>query len=466
MTELESGAPGAGNYLDDVARSAGAIVSVFDPSSASASISDAVTLPVISFDPDLGTRSHAFQLNAEIHNRSGEDLAVELTRLLLEDGTDILKKKAIATIPAGKTGRLSLSVALPETVPDGPTTLIVEPRFADGLRASPARSTLTLTVKRSALGSLMRNTGLVALFLTLLALAIAAVIAVVAYVRRAHRQAEEPVIGAFIDASASPRTDTRHASPYASSSSTVGARHESPYATAPGAAGAHRSPYDTSMGAQGAHRSPYETGSMQPGARADAAATLASAKALTQGHASSDILSAAAKSSRRNEAAEALSAYRGRGVSHASPLLRPKAAASAAPSRAPISFSASVRRPGSLRIMLRVKDQTPHIGKRNIKTLHAGGKATVGGGSSDFLVFLLSVPRRIGLLYYDGEVATFVPAMPDFFPDYDGPIRDCLGKEIRALTARGKELFLTFDRYEAPEERLNKILHCIEAPGV
>ncbi|GAB1457506.1 hypothetical protein MASR2M48_28140 [Spirochaetota bacterium] len=59
-----------------------------------------------------------------------------------------------------------------------------------------------------------------------------------------------------------------------------------------------------------------------------------------------------------------------------------------------------------------------------------------------------------------------VPARPEFFPDYDGPIEACLDKDIRILTARGKELVIRFERYEAPVDRLNKILHCIETPGL
>jgi len=120
----------------------------------------------------------------------------------------------------------------------------------------------------------------------------------------------------------------------------------------------------------------------------------------------------------------------------------------ASSARAPVHYEGRVERAGSARLVLRVAGQNQNIGKRNIRPMHSGGRASVGGGSSDFLVFLLPVPRAVARLYYDGAVS------------------DCIGKDIRMVTARGKELIIRFDRYAAPIDRINKILHCIEAPGL
>jgi hypothetical protein len=89
----------------------------------------------------------------------------------------------------------------------------------------------------------------------------------------------------------------------------------------------------------------------------------------------------------------------------------------------------------------------------------------VGGGKSEFLVFLLPLPQHVADLHYDGESLTLVPRRPEFFPDYSGPLEDCLGRDIRVINARGRELSIRFERYVPPLDRINKLLHCIESPG-
>jgi len=129
-------------------------------------------------------------------------------------------------------------------------------------------------------------------------------------------------------------------------------------------------------------------------------------------------------------------------------------------------FEPRITRPGAVRLTLHVQDQNPNIGKRNIHAMHAGGRASVGGGKSAFQIFLLPVPRNLAHLYYDGIDATLVPQKPDFFPDYDSPIESCIGRDIRVVTARGKELIIRFERYVPPLDKINKLLHCLETPGM
>lgn len=129
-------------------------------------------------------------------------------------------------------------------------------------------------------------------------------------------------------------------------------------------------------------------------------------------------------------------------------------------------YEPTVSRPGAVRVTLKVAGQNPNIGKRNIRAMHSGGRASVGGGRSDFLVFLLPVPTRLAHLYYDGVDATLVPARPEFFPDYDRPIENCLDRDIRMVTLKGKELFIRFERYIPPIDKINKLLHCLESPGL
>ncbi|HPM71848.1 MAG TPA: VWA domain-containing protein, partial [Spirochaetales bacterium] len=211
--EAGSNAPGAGDYLADLAAAAGTAVSSFDPANASATVEDTIDLPRISFPAGLGATDYALSIPVEIGNGSSRELRVELTRLLLDDGTDILREKAFATVPAGGSARVVLKALLPESMAEGRLELSLEPRFADGLRVSPAKSVVAMELRRSPLAAFFRNSAMVVLFFVLLAVACAAILLVFLYSRRIHRKAEEPVVDALIDASAQSRS--AHVSPYA-----------------------------------------------------------------------------------------------------------------------------------------------------------------------------------------------------------------------------------------------------------
>ncbi len=463
--EAGSNAPGAGDYLADLAAAAGTAVSSFDPANASATVEDTIDLPRISFPAGLGATDYALSIPVEIGNGSSRELRVELTRLLLDDGTDILREKAFATVPAGGSARVVLKALLPESMAEGRLELSLEPRFADGLRVSPAKSVVAMELRRSPLAAFFRNSAMVVLFFVLLAVACAAILLVFLYSRRIHRKAEEPVVDALIDASAQSRSAhvspyaadvgkaAAHASPYAAANAGTNAAHASPYAADVGKPAAHASPYAADVGKPAAHASPYATDVGKPAAHASPYAAGVTAP----------------EAAHIRDKAALLGAWGGTAASRrALPLASDasrEATAVTAP-RGPMSYEPNVVRAGSARLTLRVLGQNPNIGKRNIRAMHSGGRASVGGGSSDFLVFLLPVPRRIAWLYYDGSDATLVPAKPEFFPDYDAPIEACLGRDIRMVTARGKELTLRFERYVSPVERINRLLHCIESPGL
>ncbi|HUV06463.1 MAG TPA: vWA domain-containing protein [Spirochaetia bacterium] len=123
----------------------------------------------------------------------------------------------------------------------------------------------------------------------------------------------------------------------------------------------------------------------------------------------------------------------------------------------------SGRRFGSFRktgevIEMRVRQQNPRIGVRNIHFMRPGSRLTVGGGRSHFLIFIAPIPSSIGEISYDGDDFTFVPKKKHFFPDLDAPVVSCLGKEIPALSDKGYALFLRFKRYVSPLDEINRIL--------
>ncbi|MDR2071836.1 MAG: VWA domain-containing protein [Spirochaetaceae bacterium] len=113
-----------------------------------------------------------------------------------------------------------------------------------------------------------------------------------------------------------------------------------------------------------------------------------------------------------------------------------------------------------------VEEQNTAIGRRNVHALKKGNTYTVGGGNSDFLIFLVSIPPRIGRLYFDGNNCTFTPLKPRYFPDIgSNPVHECLGKTIRILSDRNYEIFFHFEQYKDPLIVLNQLLHSISVPS-
>lgn len=439
--ESPSSSPGSGDYLSDVAAAVGTAVTTFDPQNSAATINDTIDLPVIEFPSDLGVKDYAFTIAADIHNRSSRSVSLELTKLLLEDGTDILAAKEFAEAAPGKSARLAIKVKLPHSLPEGATILRLEPRFGDGLRVSPGISQVKVQLKAAPLYAFFRGSFRIVTFIALLVIASVAVLLVILYVRTLHRKTEEPIVDAMIDSAHA----AQHVSPYAAqpAASQAGeARERAAVLAAASGIGQHQR---AQLVAAPAHRADAVAGQQAPvavGKPAEAASQEAKAVA---------VLGAWAKPAQSR---------------HPLPLVASVQPVQSEPARAAVAYEPKIQKPGAARIMLHVADQNPNIGRRNIHAIHAGGRKTLGGGASDFLVFLLPVPRNIAAVYFDGVDATLVPLRPEFFPDLEGPAEACIGRDIRVLTSRGKELHLRLELYEPPVEKINKLLHCIEAPGM
>jgi hypothetical protein len=121
---------------------------------------------------------------------------------------------------------------------------------------------------------------------------------------------------------------------------------------------------------------------------------------------------------------------------------------------------------GPLLLNLFVEDQNTAIGKRNIHSLKSGYSLSVGGGKSDFFIFLVSIPSNIGELRRNGGQLTFIPKKPKYFPDLgSSELRDCLNKTIRIISDRNYEIRFRFEMYEDPLIALNRMLMKINVPG-
>jgi len=113
-----------------------------------------------------------------------------------------------------------------------------------------------------------------------------------------------------------------------------------------------------------------------------------------------------------------------------------------------------------------VEDQNTAIGRRNIHVVKPGYSFSVGGGKSDFLIFLVPISPHIADVTYDGKNCTFIPRKPEYFPDIkSNTVHSCIGKSIRVMSEKHYELHIRVERYQDPLKALNKMLHSIAVPG-
>jgi hypothetical protein len=150
-------------------------------------------------------------------------------------------------------------------------------------------------------------------------------------------------------------------------------------------------------------------------------------------------------------------------------------AAPAAPVQSPAARSSPYTDTGTpakvvygppLMLKLFVLDQNTFIGKRNTHLVKPGVSFTVGGGNSDFLIFLVPVPANIGELKYESSGCNFYPRKNQYFPDTGStPVNDCIGKNIRVMSEKGYELFFRFEQYEDPLLKLNRLMHSVNVPS-
>lgn len=471
--DAHPGAPGSGDYLDNIASAAGVSTSYFDPADAGSALDSAIALPRISAPQSIGKTDYAFTLPLIIENRSDETLHLELVSLFLDDGSDVLRKKVFSDIPAGKSVRLKAPVLLPEKMEEGEQILIFEPGFADGMRVSPARVETELFLKKSLFSIFFRNTARIIVFAALLVLAIGIIILLALIIRSVQKKSEQPIMDAVLD---SQSYQTGHASAQSAQSEAqlaqlgaqlgaapVGLARSATTTTGSTAPGSSQQSYQQGYQHDPHGGSPQRSDAILESYRADrrdAAALLAGA---AEGKSTPDAGQSrtaelqiasqlALKTDSDSRRAEILNSW------------SPKAddAEFKKLERLPaITYRAELKKPGVRRFELVVEGQNPNIGKRNIKTMRAASSLTLGGRASDFLVFLLPVPNRIADIYYDGENLTLVPVKRSYFPWADAPVKDCLDKDMAIMLPDGKKLVFRISPYIPKVEKLNNLLRCI-----
>lgn len=472
--EAPGTSPGAGDYLSDVASGLSAPITDFTSAGREDAAGRSVEMPRIGFPGHLGKQGYDFSFPLTISNPSDRDLRLELTGVHIR-GANVLRKSLFVDVPKGSQRGVQVPVRLPDSVEPGSVSLEAELRFADGVRVVPTVGLLSMDLVRKPLARIFRSTGTAVLFLALLAAALALIVLLVVYIRGLHRRAEEPVVAAVLDSEAAAAEERRRA--------LAAVRREEPARVTQAEAKAYSADLvPRHVDAEEARR--IREGLVPKHVTAEEArafqedsvpkhVTEEEARIFKESRKEITAEEARAYSESRVLTEEEASKYRDTTSRDAADTLAAFAAATspnrrvpAEASGRPAEYTPVVKRTGSLRVEFRVEDQNPNIGLRNVRTLQSGGKKSIGGKRSDFLVFLVPVPARVAEVYFDGENLTVVPLRPEFFPDYSGPIADCLGKSVRMVNRFGKVLNMTFERYVPPADRLNRILRCLDAPGL
>jgi hypothetical protein len=117
---------------------------------------------------------------------------------------------------------------------------------------------------------------------------------------------------------------------------------------------------------------------------------------------------------------------------------------------------------GDSLVEMRVSFQNRHIGFRNIHRMKENKNLSIGGGLSNFLIFLIPMPQHIAEITKENGTYVFTPIQKEFFPGVRNPIADCLNREIPVISKHGYCSMITFTPYVSPLARLHTLLHSIK----
>ncbi len=481
---VSGGTTGTGNAGQAAggASAPGAVDSAGDPASGPVDVSDAVAgalaSPVIElgdgtddpaiaaavgsviarFPESVGKKPREFAVRITVSNPSASTLYLE-TSAVLVDGVDRMSRKSFVELPSRTGKKLDLNVALPDSYALGVHDLTVEPLFTGAIRLAPSSAPVSVTLVKSPFTRFLGGAFPVVVFI---AAVLGAFVLVLIAILSSRKYAGAPVRAAA--AAAVPERDDKKRAP----SLPVSAEAASGTPVAgPGGSTARGPGVSNALGAVRAAQS----GSAAPAYSAPRGS--ASASAAGNAAADSDLLASFAKRTGEQERARDLAlrdpAQRERGDPTAASVHsaeRERGARQGSAATLPSPELRVKRAQARSMLSLWVKDQNTNIGKRNVHLMKAGATLSLGGGHSDFLIFLVPLPHRIADLFFDGEKCSLVVRKSAYFPDLTGGmLEDCVGKEITVVSDKGYVLTIRIDTFEDPLVKLNKFLHSIDVPG-
>jgi Mg-chelatase subunit ChlD len=395
------------SYLPDLAQSLGVPIVPYNKNETQAVTGMTTGFPTLIFPPALGKVGNRFVAPFRVKNWKSEPIIVQLSSVL-SDGTELLDRKVAITVAPNAEAALDVPIRLPASYPQGDHTARVQLMFSDDLRISPTSGSLAFTYTGAGGLPFPRLTILYALIILVALALLYALVRLFLFLRR--KMQEIPVTG------------------FARTTATsVVARRK---LRAEG-----RTPEEVLGAPQG------QTGAERPafGKKVSLLSTGGPAGRLT----------GAPPEHEEEPVAFSRKRVRPTVTSLRRSLPRPELQKNAL---APL-------------IEMRVSLQNPRIGFRNVHRIPDGGRRTIGGRFSSYLIFLVRVPSAIAEIRNKDGRYVFNPLRKDAFPGLDGPIEDCMEVEIPFVGPRGRQMSLYFREWVSPLNEINRIMRSVRYEG-
>jgi len=116
-------------------------------------------------------------------------------------------------------------------------------------------------------------------------------------------------------------------------------------------------------------------------------------------------------------------------------------------------------------VEMKVEEQNPFIGIRNIRAVKEAPLG-VGGKGSPFHIFIRPFPDRVAEISRRDGHYVLTPLKAEYFPTLKGPLVNCLNQWIPLKDAGGREVKILFQHWVSPVERINRLMHSIDRPGL
>lgn len=402
--EPAPGEEGLRSYLPDLAKRLGVPVVPYRTAEKQAVTGMTTGFPTLIFPPALGNVGNRFTASFRVKNWKSEPIIVRLSGVH-SDGAELLDRKVSLTVAANAEAPLDVPIRLPASYPTGEHSANVQLVFEDDLRISPTSGTLSFTYTGRGGLPLPRLTFLYVIYI-LIALAI--IYGLIRLFLFLGSRMQEGAVSGF-------------------------ARRAGPSVAEPGVGVAARRRGRANEAAESPEGRPVAGKKVAPASMGGPAGRLTGAPP-------------------EHEAPPQGPFRRG---------IRPTVASLKR------SLPRSEMEKGTLPslIEMRVSLQNHHIGFRNVHRIPDGGRRSVGGGPSSYLIFLVRVPASIAEITNQHGKYAFTPLRTELFPGMNGPIEDCLGVEIPFVTPGGRQMSLHFREWVSPLHEINRIMRSVHFEG-
>lgn len=442
-------------------------------------IANAFKLPKISTHANLGKQNYNFKFPLIVENTSDKTINLQLDKVLI-NGQNVLENKSFISVKGDSTKTISLKLVLPESLNEGEQSLSAEFEFADKVRTTPQNLSFSLMlVKQSAFASALSSSGFYIFIIILVILIIIALIILILRLTNNHslRSKEdetkqvitkaEPAFGSIDPTRVSTSkmslpeiADHVAAIQKANNEKLQRSSNTQKNTTMDELRNAQKAFTKTSS-IETTKISENKTSLSLP-SRSEQAKNQSLLKPKTENQ-------ALVKNETENDLRKAQNAFKENKAltlpvfaGNENPLslpsiksLKPQSNIKAANSKDKIP----TKKDGTIILELYVEGQTKNIGSRNIHSLSAGSRKTLGGGLSLFSVFFIKVPASIAEVRYDGQTCSLALLKPKYFPEAESNIiEDCLDKPITIISDHGYMTKIKLTEYQSETEKLNELL--------